>query len=116
MQREFRGVIWTDHAIQRLQERNISQGDAWATLNKPDQSRYAKSKDAWVYYKTYPLRGSVQAQKIEVVAAQNERKQWVVLSVWSRPVYEAHGRVYKKEKKSKDNMGIRILKRILGVS
>jgi hypothetical protein len=32
----------------------------------------------WVYYKTY---GN---QKIEVVAKQNDKKEWIIISVWSR--------------------------------
>jgi hypothetical protein len=79
---KFGGVIWTNHALARLSERGIKQGDAWATLKNPDQSRFASTKNAWVYYKTY---GN---QRIEVVAKQNERKEWVVLSVWSKPVYD----------------------------
>lgn len=81
--RNFGGIIWTNHAIQRLVEREINQSDAFATWKNPDQERYAKSQGAWVYYRTY---GS---QKIEVVAKQNEKKEWVVLSVWARPVYES---------------------------
>jgi hypothetical protein len=87
MERDFGGVIWTNHALKRLKERNISQGDAWATFRRPEQSKYAKAKGAWVYYKTY---GN---QKIEVVAKQNEKKEWIILSVWSR-------QVFKKTKKS----------------
>jgi hypothetical protein len=87
MERNFGGVIWTDHALKRLKERSISQGDAWATFRRPEQSKYAKAKGAWVYYKTY---GN---QKIEVVAKQNEKKEWIILSVWSR-------QVFKKTKKS----------------
>lgn len=79
--REYKGLIFTDHALQRLKERGISQGDAWATWKNADQSRYAKSKDAWIYYKTY---GNTT---IEVVAKYNEKKEWIVLSVWSKPVY-----------------------------
>lgn len=82
MDKNFGGVIWTNHALQRLRERGIKQGDAWATFKRPDQSRYAASKGAWVYYKTY---GN---QKVEVVAKQNEKKEWIILSVWSKPVYD----------------------------
>ena len=78
--KKFGGVIWTNHALSRLTERNIKQGDAWATWRNPDQSRYAVTKGAWVYYKTY------QSVRIEVVAKQNERKEWVILSVWSKPI------------------------------
>ena len=81
MERNFGGVIWTNHVLQRLKERGISQSDAWATWRRPDQSRYAAAKGAWVYYKTY---GN---QKIEVVAKQNEKKEWVILSVLSRSLY-----------------------------
>lgn len=82
MNRYYNGVIWTDHALERMKERGISQGDAWATFKAPDQSRPAATKGIWVYYKTY------SSQKIEVVATQNEKKEWVILSVWSRPVYQ----------------------------
>jgi len=83
MKKDYGGVIWTNHALERLRERGISQGDAWATFNRPDQSRKGSNqKGSWVYYKTY---GS---EKIEVVAKKNEEGKWIVLSVWSRPVYE----------------------------
>jgi hypothetical protein len=80
MDRDFGGVIWTNHALDRLKKRGISQGDAWVTFNRPEQSRYATAKAAWVYYRTY---GS---QRIEVVAKKNEKGEWLILSVWNRPV------------------------------
>lgn len=81
MDARFGGVIWTNHALDRLRDRGIKQGDAWATWKNPEQSRYAASQGAWVYYRTY---GN---EKIEVVAKENERKEWIILSVWSSPVY-----------------------------
>ena len=78
MDRNFGGVIWTNHALSRLQERGIKQGDAWATWNRPEQSRKGTS-GGWVYYRNW---GGTQ---IEVVAKQNEKKEWIILSVWSRP-------------------------------
>ncbi len=80
MKRDYGGVIWTNHALERLRERGIKQGDAWAVFNRSDQSRYAKSKNAWIYYKTF------DNQKIEVVAKKNEEGKWIILSVWSRSV------------------------------
>jgi hypothetical protein len=103
MDNHFGNVIWTNHALQRLKERGISQGDAWATWRRPDQSRYAATKGAWVYYKTFGH------QKIEVVAKQNEKKEWVILSVWSRPVYEKYSR-----KSHKQSLLVTILKRLFG--
>jgi hypothetical protein len=82
MDRNFGGVIWTNHALERLKGRGISQGDAWATWKNPEQSRFAKSQGAWVFYRTY---GTL---KIEVVAKEEEKGKWIILSVWSKPVYE----------------------------
>ncbi len=82
MDNHFGGVIWTNHAISRMRERGIKQGDAWATWNRPEQSRKGSgaSQGAWVYYRTW---GN---QKIEVVAKQNERREWIIISVWSDTV------------------------------
>ena len=91
MDENFGGVIWTKHALSRMRKRGIKQGDAWATWRRPDQSRYAKTKGTWVYYKAY---GN---QKIEVVAKKmpparrangpEGKEKWIILSVWSRPVF-----------------------------
>lgn len=75
----FGGVIWTNHSLDRLKKRGISQGDAWATLSHPQSSKFAQTKNAWVFYRNY------SGYQIEVVATQNEEKKWVVLSVWSKP-------------------------------
>ncbi|MBU0572491.1 DUF4258 domain-containing protein [Patescibacteria group bacterium] len=98
MERNFGGVVWTNHALKRLTERNISQGDAWAAFRRPEQSEYAKAKGAWIYYKTY---GN---QRIEVVAKQNEKKEWIILSVWSRQVF--------KKTKKMDSLAKLLWKRI----
>lgn len=81
MDRNYGGVVWTEHAISRMHERGISQGDAWVTWKKPDNSRYAKNKGAWVYYKAYG------GQTIEVVAKKNEKGEWIILSVWSKTIF-----------------------------
>ena len=99
MDRNFGGVIWTNHALDRLKQRKISQGDAWATWRRPDQERYVASTGAWVYYRTYGRR------KIEVVAKQNEKKEWVILSVWSKQVFA--------KKKDGDSLILKLVKKIL---
>lgn len=76
--RNYGGIIWTNHALQRLKERGVKQGDAWAVWNRPDQSRYSASKGAWIYYKTWG------EERIEVVAKKNENREWIILSVWSK--------------------------------
>jgi hypothetical protein len=81
-EQNYGGIIWTNHALQRLKERGISQGDAWATWNRPEQSRKGSGSKSgsWVYYRTY------DNERIEVVAKQNDRKEWIIISVWSDKV------------------------------
>jgi len=79
MDRNFGGIIWTNHSLDRMRERGIKQGDAWATWRNPQESRKGSTGN-WVYYKTY---GN---ERIEVVAKKNEKGEWLILSVWSRPI------------------------------
>lgn len=81
MNQKYGGVIWTNHAIDRLKERGIKQGEALAAFKHPQKSRYAATRGAWVYNRTS------KQEKIEVVAKKNDQKEWVILSVWSRPDY-----------------------------
>lgn len=110
MNKNFGGVIWTKHSLTRMRERDIKQGDAWVTWRRPDQSRKAKLKGTWVYYKTFPSTGSGRAQKIEVIAKQNEKKEWIILSVWSAP----SSTKFKKASNGKKSESLmhKILKRI----
>jgi hypothetical protein len=80
MDNHFGGVIWTNHALDRLRERGIKQGDAWATWNRPESSRKGTTPGTFVYFRNYG------ATQIEVVAKKNEKGKWLILSVWSRPV------------------------------
>lgn len=80
MDNHFGGVIWTNHALDRLRERGIKQGDAWATWRNPQASKKGKSGN-FVYYRNW------NGTQIEVVAKKNEKGEWIILSVWSDPVF-----------------------------
>lgn len=101
MDAKFGGVIWTNHALEKLRQRGILQSDAWATWRNPQQSYRARIPGAWIYYRTY---GN---EKIEVVAKKNEKGEWVILSVWSGPVY-------KKEAKTESFLKF-LFRKIFGV-
>lgn len=107
MDKNYGGVIWTNHAINRLNERGISQSDALYTFQKPQQSRYGESQGAWIYYRTY---GN---QRVEVVAKQNEKKEWIILSVWSKLLDSnfKHDKVHKKQ-----SIFIKFLRFIIGAN
>lgn len=84
MDTHYGHVIWTDHAIQRLYQRRITQSDAWYALKHPDGHKRGKSKGSTCYYKDY------KHQRIEVVAKLNNRREWLVLSCWSKEVGTGH--------------------------
>ena len=104
MERVYKGIVFTNHAMERATQRGVSQQDAWATLNNPDSLREADNKGKWVFYRTYGDR------KVEVVASKNERNQWVVVSVWDRPHFGP-----KLRTKLKDPIWKRVLKELLGI-
>jgi len=85
MDKTYGGVVWTNHAIGRMRERGIKQSDAWATWRNPDQSKYAKARGAWIYYKV------LGKQRIEVVSKKNEEGEWIIVSAWSRKISGANG-------------------------
>jgi len=80
MQKHFMGVIFTDHAIKRLYERGVAQSDAWYTFRHPDKQFRGKTSGSYKYSKTYGQ------QRIEVIAKQNEKKEWIILSCWSKMI------------------------------
>ena len=100
MDKFYGSIIWTNHALDRMNDRGIKQSAAWATWRNPDQSEYAKTKGAWIYYKTFI------GERIEVVAKKNDEGKWVVLSVWSKTVF------HKKEKMKKDFSVANLIKSI----
>jgi hypothetical protein len=78
MNHRYGGVIWTNHAMKRLYDRRITQSDAWYSFQHPDGQLKGKVPGSKRYYKDYGT------QRIEVIATQNEKKEWVILSCWSK--------------------------------
>jgi hypothetical protein len=79
-QRRYKELVFTNHALERLNQRKVAMSETWATWRRPDKKYYAATKQAWVFSRNWRHR------QIEVVAKQNDRKEWVVLSVWSNYV------------------------------
>lgn len=103
MNNRYGGVIWTNHAIQRLYERRLAQSDAWYTFQYPDGQLRGGASGSFRYYKDY---GN---QRIEVVASQNEKKEWIVLSCWSKLMGTGQPLFTKRE-----NLFWSLLKKLLG--
>ncbi len=72
-----RGVIFTNHAWQRLDDRTISADMVVETISYPEK-RFASGQSGTKFIRT--LRG----RKVHVVAEKNRDSQWVVISTWVR--------------------------------
>lgn len=105
MKTRYMDAIFTKHAINRLYNRGIAQSDAWYTFQHPDGSLPGKTPGSRKFYKNYGQ------QRIEVVAKQNEKGEWVILSCWSKligdgkPIFRKETFLEKIIKKGLDKLG-----------
>lgn len=105
MNNKYGGVIWTNHALQRLKERKITQSDAWYSFQHPDDQLKGSAPNSIRYYKDYGQ------QRIEVVAVKNEKKEWIIISCWSKMVGTGRSIFPKSE-----NLFLLLIKKLLKVS
>ena len=75
----YKGVIWTNHALERLDHRGLSQEMAYKALTSADTVQRGKKE------KTTEFSKKFQSSLVTVIATQNEKKEWVVLSCWINP-------------------------------
>lgn len=75
----YQGLIFTNHAIRQMKNRGLSQDMAALVFKHADRSFKGKTKNAFVYQKRF------EDSRVTVIAKQNERNEWVVLSAWIDP-------------------------------
>lgn len=73
------GVIWTNHALERLGQRGLSQKMAYETFSMPDNKFEGKNNGSLEFQKKY------SDSLVTVIAKKNEKGEWVVLSCWIDP-------------------------------
>lgn len=79
LQQHYGGAIWTNHALERLEQRKLSQEMAWSAFQYPDNSVEGKQPGSIEYRKRYGRH------LITVIAKQNEKSEWIILSCWVDP-------------------------------
>lgn len=77
MQRTYKDLVFTNHALDRLRQRRVSMSEAWAVYRRPHKRYYAATRGGWVHERTFGKR------QIEVVIKLNDHKEPVVLTVWA---------------------------------
>lgn len=77
--KEFKNLIFTDHALERLRLRGLTQENIAQVLANPAKTFPAEKPD------TIKFIRSLNDRRIHVVATYlPERKKWLVISVWVR--------------------------------
>lgn len=75
----FGNVIWTNHALQRLNQRGLTQPIAFQAFSNADKSLAGKNKGTTEYQKRF---GN---SLVTIIATQNEKNEWLILSCWIDP-------------------------------
>lgn len=84
-QNRYEGIIWTHHALSRLNERGLSQDMAFQTFRNADTSFPGKKTSTIEYRKQFGK------STVTVIATQNEKYEWIILSCWiDPPLYGTH--------------------------
>lgn len=74
----YENTIWTNHALDRLNQRGLSQSTAYQAFKNPDSSH--KSRDG-----AYEYQKQFGAQIVTLIAKQNDKSEWIILSCWVDP-------------------------------
>ena len=88
----YKGLIWTNHALDRLSDRRISQEWGWQTFRFPDSSHAGKKTGTTEFIKKY------KDITVTVIARKNEKKEWIVLSCWVDPPLQGSIDILKRKK------------------
>ncbi len=78
---QFKNIIWTHHVLERLKDRQIPKDSAWKTVRFPDNTEPGKSSGTTQFTK------HIGNRKYTVIATQNDRKEWIVMSCWAQPPF-----------------------------
>lgn len=77
--REYGGFIWTNHVLERIKQRGLTQADVLAVLKNPAKTFPGHKNGSVKFIRT------LGGRRIHAVAVLNEDdKKWVVVSVWVR--------------------------------
>lgn len=86
-----RGIIWTNHALERLNQRGLTKNLAYQTFKDPYKTSPAKS-GALEYIRFFGK------SKVTVIAKKNDRDEWLILSCFiDPPLYDTKDYYQRKD-------------------
>ncbi len=78
MQREVRNVIFTNHALDRLDQRQITQHMVVQTVQSPDRSEIERDGDT-------KFTKTINGRQLQVIGRwEADENKWLVKSAWVR--------------------------------
>ncbi len=77
----YKDLIYSDHALTRIKQRGLDIDQVWQTVKYPDYSPKTK-KGSQSYKKSF---GDFM---ITVIATQNDKYEYILVSVWRDPPLE----------------------------
>ncbi len=86
----YGGVIWTNHVLERMEQRQLSRDMTLKAFRSPDKSFAGKEYGTTEYQKQF---GN---SRVTVIAKQNEKSEWLILSTWIDPPVPGTNDSYKK--------------------
>lgn len=75
----YKNAIWTNHALERLGQRGLSQELAWQAFSAAENQTVGKNPGTTEFKKRF---GS---SLVTIIAKQNEKREWIILSNWIDP-------------------------------
>lgn len=75
----YGGAIWTNHALERLLQRGLSQDMAFQAFSSPDRSFSGKQPGTTEFQRRF------NQHLVTIIAKPNEKHEWIILSCWIDP-------------------------------
>lgn len=75
-------IIFTDHALKRLDQRLFTKNMVIATINHPDKTNFGKQDGTKKFSKR------IANQVITAITSTNEKDEIIVISTWIDPPHE----------------------------
>lgn len=86
----YGGYIWTNHALERLGQRGLTQEMAWSAVAQSDHSQPGKQGST-------EYRKKFGKSTVTVIVKTSERGEKIVISCWIDPPYYGTDDYYKKQ-------------------
>lgn len=75
----YGGLIWTDHAIEKMRERYLPQSQALYAFKNPDSKVQGKTPGSLEFVK------HENGKTITLIAKKNQEGEFIVISAWIDP-------------------------------